>query len=607
MPKKKHKKKGCEVFMTNKAWTKQSTVTFSDVGVDSAKLTELCKLLIHMRHPKVYQQLGVVPPRGFLLHGPPGCGKTLLAQAVAGEMKRPILKVYAPELRISGESEQKLRELFEQAVSCAPCILFIDEIDAITPKREVASEDMERIVAQLLTCMDDLNSSHIQAQVLVIGATNRPDSLDPELRRAGRFEREIGLGMPDKRVRIKILRILCRKLKLAEDFDFAQLAWLTPGYVGADLMALCREAAMTAVNRLLLLQLETGTKCQNINDEGELEQLLSLLRNSESPSEEQLADLCIILDDFKESLARVQPFAKREGFATVPDVTWDDVGALQGIREELTMAILAPIRSPERFKALGLSAPAGVLLAGPPGCGKTLLAKAVANESGINFISVKGPELLNMYVGESERAVRQVFQRGKNAAPCVIFFDEIDALCPKRSADESGASVRVVNQLLTEMDGLETRHQVSVMAATNRPDIIDPAVIRPGRLDKTLFVGFPPAEDRHAILVTITKGGTKPPLASDVNLEEIAHDERCDSFTGADLSALVREASVSALRANPDSQTAVRHAGHTSSGSVEDVRVSKQNFEEAFKKVQPSVSKENRLIYEKLHKSLSRE
>ncbi|XP_027030300.2 nuclear valosin-containing protein-like isoform X4 [Tachysurus fulvidraco] len=567
MPKKKHKKKGCEVFMTNKAWTKQSTVTFSDVGVDSAKLTELCKLLIHMRHPKVYQQLGVVPPRGFLLHGPPGCGKTLLAQAVAGEMKRPILKVYAPELRISGESEQKLRELFEQAVSCAPCILFIDEIDAITPKREVASEDMERIVAQLLTCMDDLNSSHIQAQVLVIGATNRPDSLDPELRRAGRFEREIGLGMPDKRVRIKILRILCRKLKLAEDFDFAQLAWLTPGYVGADLMALCREAAMTAVNRLLLLQLETGTKCQNINDEGELEQLLSLLRNSESPSEEQLADLCIILDDFKESLARVQPFAKREGFATVPDVTWDDVGALQGIREELTMAILAPIRSPERFKALGLSAPAGVLLAGPPGCGKTLLAKAVANESGINFISVKGPELLNM----------------------------------------SGASVRVVNQLLTEMDGLETRHQVSVMAATNRPDIIDPAVIRPGRLDKTLFVGFPPAEDRHAILVTITKGGTKPPLASDVNLEEIAHDERCDSFTGADLSALVREASVSALRANPDSQTAVRHAGHTSSGSVEDVRVSKQNFEEAFKKVQPSVSKENRLIYEKLHKSLSRE
>ncbi|XP_047671698.1 nuclear valosin-containing protein-like isoform X6 [Tachysurus fulvidraco] len=465
MPKKKHKKKGCEVFMTNKAWTKQSTVTFSDVGVDSAKLTELCKLLIHMRHPKVYQQLGVVPPRGFLLHGPPGCGKTLLAQAVAGEMKRPILKVYAPELRISGESEQKLRELFEQAVSCAPCILFIDEIDAITPKREVASEDMERIVAQLLTCMDDLNSSHIQAQVLVIGATNRPDSLDPELRRAGRFEREIGLGMPDKRVRIKILRILCRKLKLAEDFDFAQLAWLTPGYVGADLMALCREAAMTAVNRLLLLQLETGTKCQNINDvstksqdvsmssdvaedsgqasdhlsakEGELEQLLSLLRNSESPSEEQLADLCIILDDFKESLARVQPFAKREGFATVPDVTWDDVGALQGIREELTMAILAPIRSPERFKALGLSAPAGVLLAGPPGCGKTLLAKAVANESGINFISVKGPELLNMYVGESERAVRQVFQRGKNAAPCVIFFDEIDALCPKRSADEN--------------------------------------------------------------------------------------------------------------------------------------------------------------------------
>ncbi|XP_027030296.2 nuclear valosin-containing protein-like [Tachysurus fulvidraco] len=632
-----------EGVMAKKARTKppelqHSTVKFEDVGGSEETLTELCKLLIHMRHPEVYQQLGVVPPRGFLLHGPPGCGKTLLAQAVAGEMEWPILKVSAPELvsGISGESEQKLRELFEQAVSCAPCILFIDEIDAITPKREVASKDMERrIVAQLLTCMDDLNSSHIPAQVLVIGATNRPDSLDPALRRAGRFDREICLGIPDEGARIKILRTLCRKLKLAADFDFAQLARLTPGYVGADLMALCREAAMTAVNRLLLLQLETGTKCQNINDDstksqdvsmssdvaedsgqasdhlnakqGELDQLLSLLRNSESLSEEQLSDLCIVMDDFKESLARVQPSAKREGFATVPDVTWDDVGALQDIREELTMAILAPIRSPEQFKALGLSAPAGVLLAGPPGCGKTLLAKAVANESGLNFISVKGPELLNMYVGESERAVRQVFQRGQNSAPCVIFFDEIDALCPRRSGHESGASVRVVNQLLTEMDGLETRRQVFIMAATNRPDIIDPAVIRPGRLDKTLYVGLPPAEDRHAILVTITKGGTKPRLASDVNLEEIAHDERCDCFTGADLSALVREASVNALRAHLYSQTAVRHAGHTSSGSVKDIRVSRQNFEEAFKKVQPSVSKENRLIYDKLRQSLSRE
>ncbi|KAM9449476.1 nuclear valosin-containing protein-like isoform 2-T2 [Clarias gariepinus] len=629
--------------MSKKARTKppelqHSTVTFEDVGGNDETLTELCKLLIHMRHPEVYQQLGVVPPRGFLLHGPPGCGKTLLAQAVAGEMELPMLKVSAPELvsGISGDSEQKLRELFEQAVSGAPCILFIDEIDAITPKREVASKDMERrIVAQLLTCMDDLNSLHVPAQVLVIGATNRPDSLDPALRRAGRFDQEICLGIPDEGARLKILKTLCRKLKLPEDFDFAQVARLTPGYVGADLMSLCREAAMTAVNRVLLQQLETNAKRHNItvvqNDdgaksqdaaeepgqasgdlsapvsEGELEQLRCLVRNSQSLSQEQLADICIVIEDFRESLARVQPSAMREGFATVPNVTWDDIGALQDIREELTMAILAPVRSPEEFKALGLSAPAGVLLAGPPGCGKTLLAKAVANESGLNFISVKGPELLNMYVGESERAVRQVFQRGRNSAPCVIFFDEIDALCPRRSGRESGASERVVNQLLTEMDGLETRRQVFIMAATNRPDIIDPAVLRPGRLDKTLYVGLPPANDRHAILITITKGGTKPRLEEDVNLEEIACDERCNCFTGADLSALVREASVNALRAHLNSQTALAHPGHTfSSKSVKDIRVSRQNFEDAFKKVRPSVSKKDELMYDKLRESITR-
>uniref|UniRef100_A0A4W5RDL8 Nuclear VCP like n=1 Tax=Hucho hucho TaxID=62062 RepID=A0A4W5RDL8_9TELE len=514
-----------------------STLKFEDVGGNEDTLTEVCKLLIHMRHPEVYQQLGVVPPRGFLLHGPPGCGKTLLAQAVAGEMELPMLKVSAPELvsGVSGESEQKLRELFEQAVTSSPCILFIDEIDAITPKREVASKDMERrIVAQLLTCMDDLNSLAVTAQVMVIGATNRPDSLDPALRRAGRFDKEICLGIPDEAARLRILKTLCRKLKLREDFDYRQLARLTPGYVGADLMALCREAAMSAVNRVLLERQDKNQGLVPMAEEraesegpqgGELCSLLSLLKSSESLSEEQLAGLCILMSDFQGSLASVQPSAKREGFATVPDVTWEDVGALHDIREELTMAILAPVRSPEQFKALGLSAPAGVLLAGPPGCGKTLLAKAVANESGLNFISVKGPELLNMYVGESERAVRQVFQRGRNSAPCVIFFDEIDALCPRRSG------VRVVNQLLTEMDGLETRRQVFIMAATNRPDIIDPAVLRPGRLDKTLYVGLPPPSDRHAILLTITKGGSRPHLEQDVSLEEMAHDVRSDCFT----------------------------------------------------------------------------
>ncbi|NXF47074.1 NVL protein, partial [Oceanites oceanicus] len=540
------------------------SVKFEDVGGNDETLKEICKMLIHVCHPEVYNHLGVVPPRGFLLHGPPGCGKTLLAQAIAGELELPMLKVAATEMvsGVSGESEQKLRDLFEQAVSSAPCVLFIDEIDAITPKREVASKDMERrIVAQFLTCMDDLNNVAASTQVLVIGATNRPDSLDPALRRAGRFDREICLGIPDEAAREKILRTLCRKLKLPESFEFHHLARLTPGYVGADLMALCREAAMCTVNRILIKSEKQKRKHihagGNTAEESmvigtdildELQRLLDLLKKQDPLPEEQLQKLCIEMNDFIVALSSVQPSAKREGFVTIPDVTWADIGALEDVREELTMAILAPVRNPEQFKALGLTTPAGVLLAGPPGCGKTLLAKAVANESGLNFISVKGPELLNMYVGESERAVRQVFQRARNSAPCVIFFDEVDALCPRRSDRESGASVRVVNQLLTEMDGLENRQQVFIMAATNRPDIIDPAILRPGRLDKTLYVGLPPPEDRLAILKTITKGGTRPPLDIDVSLEEIAYSQHCDCYTGADLSALVREASVCALR-----------------------------------------------------------
>ncbi|NWJ05363.1 NVL protein, partial [Crypturellus undulatus] len=511
--KQKVKGKGPELY--------HPSVRFEDVGGNDETLKEICKMLIHVRHPEVYNHLGVIPPRGFLLHGPPGCGKTLLAQAIAGELELPMLKVAATEMvsGVSGESEQKLRELFEQAVSSAPCVLFIDEIDAITPKREVASKDMERrIVAQLLTCMDDLNNVAATAQVLVIGATNRPDSLDPALRRAGRFDREICLGIPDEAAREKILKTLCRKLKLPESFEFRHLAHMTPGYVGADLMALCREAAMCTVNRILIKSEEHKQKSiqagRNTAEESmeigtaaldELQRLLDLLKQEDPLPEEQLQKLYIEMNDFIVALSSVQPSAKREGFVTIPDVTWADIGALEDVREELTMAILAPVRNPEQFQALGLTTPAGVLLAGPPGCGKTLLAKAVANESGLNFISVKGPELLNMYVGESERAVRQVFQRARNSAPCVIFFDEVDALCPRRSDRESGASVRVVNQLLTEMDGLENRQQVFIMAATNRPDIIDPAILRPGRLDKTLYVGLPPPEDRLAILKTITK------------------------------------------------------------------------------------------------------
>ncbi|NXO84641.1 NVL protein, partial [Sitta europaea] len=603
---KKVRSKGSELY--------HPSVKFEDVGGNDETLKEICKMLLHIRHPEVYTHLGVVPPRGFLLHGPPGCGKTLLAQAIAGELELPMLKVAATEIvsGVSGESEQKLRELFEQAVSSAPCVLFIDEIDAITPKREVASKDMERrIVAQFLTCMDDLNNVAATTQVLVIGATNRPDSLDPALRRAGRFDREICLGIPDEGAREKILQTLCRRLKLPRSFEFARLARLTPGYVGADLMALCREAAMGTVSRVLITSGEQGRThtpsggstaeenpgmAADILDE--LQRLLDLLKEQAPLPEEQLQKLCIEMNDFIVALSSVQPSAKREGFVTVPDVTWADIGALEDVREELTMAILAPVRNPEQFKALGLTTPAGVLLAGPPGCGKTLLAKAVANESGLNFISVKGPELLNMYVGESERAVRQVFQRARSSAPCVIFFDEIDALCPRRSDREVRASVRVVNQLLTEMDGLETRQQVFIMAATNRPDIIDPAILRPGRLDKTLYVGLPPPADRLAILKTITKDGTRPPLDRDVSLEEIAYSQHCDCYTGADLSALVREASICALRQEMALQNTQSKKG--------EIKISHKHFEEAFRKVKSSVSKQDQIMYEELHQSLCR-
>ncbi|XP_042528341.1 nuclear valosin-containing protein-like [Dipodomys spectabilis] len=598
-----------------------SSVKFEDVGGNDSTLKEVCKILTHMCHPEVYHHLGVVPPRGVLLHGPPGCGKTLLAHAIAGELELPILKVAAPEIvsGVSGESEQKLRDLFEQAVSNAPCIVFFDEIDAITPKREVASKDMERrIVAQLLTCMDDLNNMAPTVRVLVIGATNRPDSLDPALRRAGRFDREICLGIPDETSRERILQTLCRKMRLPETFSFSHLAHLTPGFVGADLMALCREAAMCAVSRVLLklqeqqkkdleiegLSSEGGQEDRQVRTESnsdaqdELHRLLVLLKEQDFLSEEQMQGLCVELNDFIVALAMVQPSAKREGFVTVPNVTWADIGALEDIREELSMAILAPVRNPDQFRALGLVTPAGVLLAGPPGCGKTLLAKAVANESGLNFISVKGPELLNMYVGESERAVRQVFQRAKNSAPCVIFFDEVDALCPRRSDRETGASVRVVNQLLTEMDGLESRQQVFIMAATNRPDIIDPAILRPGRLDKTLFVGLPSPADRLAILKTITKDGTKPPLGQNVNLQAVAGDPRCDCYSGADLSALVREAALCALR-----QEMARQKSGNGTGEL---KISHMHFEEAFKKVKPSISAKDQMMYKSLQQSLSR-
>jgi len=594
-----------------------SNITFKDVGGYPTCIQEISKLLFHLKHPKVFKTLGIKPPRGFLLHGPPGCGKTLLANAIAGELQIPFFKVASTEVvsGISGETEQKIRNLFSEAIACAPSILFIDEIDSITPKRENAGKEMERrIVTQILTSLDELAT--IDGNVLVIGATNRVDALDPALRRAGRFDREIAMGIPDRAGRKKILEVLCGELRLCEEFSFDDLARQTPGFVGADLQALIREAAMCAVNRIFesLKEVENVAKTlftdSNRDDittnqiEAERNMTAESNETAESNvpakttttsnswlsenlliSEEQLNTLYITNEHFKEALPHVQPSSKREGFATVPDVTWEDIGALQDIREELKMAIMAPVQNPIEFESLGLTAPPGILLAGPPGCGKTLLAKAVANEAGINFISVKGPELLNMYVGESERAVRQVFERARNSSPCVIFFDEIDALCPRRSeTGDSSASSRVVNQLLTEMDGVQARKQVFIMGATNRPDILDRAILRPGRLDKLLYVGLPNACDRTQILLAITKNGQKPRLHDDISIKDIAEDTRCDGYSGADLSALVREASVCALKQY------MKDKATSTDDQPPLIYVKKTHFDMAFAKVKPSVT-----------------
>ncbi|RHY48282.1 hypothetical protein DYB34_009860 [Aphanomyces astaci] len=574
------------------------TTRYTDFGGINSILKEVQELIEYpLTHPEIYTHLGVEPPRGILLHGPPGTGKTMLANAIAGESGACFLKVSAPEIvsGMSGESEQKVRELFEQAIANAPSIIFIDEIDAITPKRENSSRGMEkRIVAQLLTSTDTLNLENTGGKpVLIIGATNRPNDLDPALRRAGRFDREICLGIPDEPSRERILRVLASKMRLSGDMDFKDLARRTPGFVGADLVSLTKEAAVLAVNRIFSTLLTTTPvsphgPAEDVDDEAR-RTVNDEIRSVAPFTAEQLEPLRVDMMDFLNALPKVQPSSKREGFATIPDVSWSDVGALVQVRAELVLSILHPLQHPERFAALGLKMPAGVLLYGPPGCGKTLLAKAIANESGANFISIKGPELLDKYVGESERAVRQVFERARASSPCIVFFDELDALCPRRGMSDggNGVSERVVNQLLTEMDGLDARKNVVVIAATNRPDIIDPAMLRPGRLDKLLYVPLPTASDRFHILKTLA---AKCSLDPTLDLEKVAYDSRCDSFSGADLSALVREAGVSVLRESAEHST--------------ELIILAKHFEQAFQTVFPSVSKADQKIFEKMKQNL---
>lgn len=608
-------------------------ISFEDFGGNVKVVEAVSGLLLHLNYYDIYHKIGVAPPRGFLLHGPPGCGKTLLAKAIAGELGIPLLKTAGPELvgGVSGESEQRIRDLFSQAKEQSPCIIFIDEIDVIFPPRESARKDMERrIVAQILASFDDLNETADGGGVAVIGATNNPGSLDPALRRAGRFDREICLGIPDRNERKLILEVLCRNMKMSEDVSLDNVADLTPGYVGADLNALCSQAGIAAVSRILMTNNnqtpnpqtksienkpsdEDKSESDQIEsekqEEGEIEVLstsldpntneqkncvITLLKKVFSLKCQEVDNLCIEMKDILTALKSVQPSAKREGFATVPDTSWNDIGSLKEVKEKLDISIMIPVKYPKLFESIGVRAPSGILLYGPPGCGKTLVAKAVANEANINFISVKGPELLNMYVGESERAVRQCFQRARNSQPCVIFFDEMDALCPKRSdSTEGSVSSRVVNQVLTEMDGVEDRQGVFLMAATNRPDMVDPAVLRPGRLDKLVYVGLPKPEDRVDILRAITKNGTKPRLNDDINLEEIGMNEKCSRYSGADLAALVREASVLALT----------EFVKTQSNDAEncDVYVSASHFHQAFEQIRPSVSELDHQRYEVFH------
>ncbi|MBW9222012.1 CDC48 family AAA ATPase [Methanothermococcus sp. SCGC AD-155-C09] len=534
-------------------------ITYEDIGglrEEVKKIREMVEL--PMRYPELFDKLGIEPPKGVLLAGPPGTGKTLLAKAVANEAGANFYTINGPEImsKYVGETEENLRKIFEEAEEESPSIIFIDEIDAIAPKRDEASGEVERrMVAQLLTLMDGLES---RGQVVVIAATNRPDALDPALRRPGRFDREITIGVPDRKGRLEILQIHTRNMPLAEDVDLDYLAEVTHGFVGADLAALCKEAAMKTLRRLL----------PNID-----------LEKEEIPKE-VLDQIEVTMLDFKEALKEVEPSALREVLVEIPNVKWSDIGGLDNVKQDLKEAVEWPLKHKEVFERMGIRPPKGILLFGPPGTGKTLLAKAVANESNANFISVKGPEIFSKWVGESEKAIREIFRKARQAAPTVIFFDEIDSVAPKRGTDLGGSGVteKVVNQLLTELDGLEEPKDVVVIAATNRPDILDPALLRPGRLDRVVLVPIPDKEARYDIFKVHARN---MPLAEDVDLKKLA--EKTEGYTGADIEAICREAAMIALREDINAD-----------------KVELRHFEEAMKKIRPSVKKEDMEIYKRL-------
>ena len=552
------------------------SVTYEDIGGLDDELEQVREMIeLPMRHPELFQQLGIEPPKGVLLHGPPGTGKTLMAQAVASEIDAYFTNISGPEImsKYYGESEEQLREVFEEAEENAPAMIFVDELDSIAPKRGETSGDVERrVVAQLLSLMDGLEE---RGDVIVIGATNRVDAIDPALRRGGRFDREIEICVPDKAGRKEILQVHTRGMPLVDDVDLDQYADNTHGFVGADLESLTKEAAMNALRR--------------IRPELDLE--------AEEIDAEMLESMEVTESDVREALKGIEPSALREVFVEIPDISWNDVGGLDDTQDRLRETIQWPLEYPQVFETMDVDAAKGVLLYGPPGTGKTLMAKAVANEAQSNFISIKGPELLNKYVGESEKGVREVFEKARSNAPTVVFFDEIDSIAGERGSrmSDSGVGERVVSQLLTELDGLEELEDVVVIATTNRPDLIDSALLRPGRLDRHVHVPVPDEAARRAILEVHTRD---KPLADDVDLQELAR--RTDGYVGADLEALAREASMAATREFIDSVDA-----DEADQTVGNVRVTDAHFEEALEEVGASIDDDTRERYEEMEEEFT--
>ena len=540
------------------------SITYEDIGGLGDAVERVREMIeLPLRHPELFKRLGVEAPKGVLLHGPPGTGKTLLAKAIASETNANFYTIGGPEImsKYYGESEEKLRNVFQQAEQNAPSIIFIDEIDSIAPKREEVSGEVERrIVAQLLSLMDGMSA---RGKVVVIGATNRINAIDPALRRPGRFDREIEIGVPDRNGRLEVLQIHTRGMPIAKDVNLEKLADISHGFVGADLQALAKEAAIRALRRVL--------------PEVDL--------SSESIPADTLRKIIVTMQDFMDVIKEMEPSAMREVFVEVPDVKWEDIGGLSTIKQELQEAVEWPLKYQRLFIHADAVPPKGILLYGPPGTGKTLIAKAAANESEANFISIKGPELLSKWVGESEKGVREVFRKARQAAPCIIFFDEIDAIAPRRGGDfgDTHVTERLISQLLTELDGLEILTNVIVIGATNRPDIIDPALLRPGRFDRLLYVPPPDRDSRIQIIKIHTR---KKPLADDVNVEQLA--DHTEGYTGADIASLSSAAVMLALREYISKYKDQKEADNR----VQELKIQMGHFEEAMKKIRPLSTQE---------------